>query len=222
MYRSGITLAAFASAVLFCAPATAAVIFNFEDQAETGFSDGALTSLQLTAGGLTIDITRPGDPSQFDLYDVNDIGNLTLPSSWGVRSISPWFSNDGTAFVVNFDQPVQFVSIDMGDFGQDADDLLLEGFAGLNATGDLLDQAADQLPGGGADFTGATLSVEAATPSMQSVRFMGGTESFETPFGTFSIPNSVYYDNLVVVIPEPASLTLLVSAGVLALRRRRK
>jgi hypothetical protein len=219
MYRPNFTLTAFATAVLFCAPAPASVLFDFEDQAETGFSDGALTSLELSSGGLTIEITRPGDPNQFDIYDVNDIGNPTLPSTWGVRSISPWFSNAGTAFVVNFSQPVEFVSIEMADFGQDPDDLFLEGFAGLDATGNLLDQAADQLPGG-TDFTGATLSIETATPSIQSIRFMGGTESYETPFGTFSIPNSVYYDNLAVVVPEPASLALLAGAGALAFRRR--
>ena len=220
MIRPGFTGAAVAGIVFLCAPTMASIVFDFENQAQTGFSAGALTSLQLSSGGLTIEITRPGDPSRFDIYDVNDIGNPTLPGSWGVRSISPWFSNAGTAFVVNFDQPVQFVSIDMGDFGQDPDDLILEGFAGPDASGVLLDQATDQLPGGGVDFTQSTLSVETVAPSIQSIRVMGGTESFETPFGTFSIPNSVYYDNLFVVVPEPTSLALFAVAAVAFVRRR--
>lgn len=226
MFRSFLSTGlAMACGCIVCGatPALAEVVFDFEDQPQTGFSDGALTSLTLTSGGLTVTITRPGSPNQFDIYDPNDIGNPTFPASWGARSISPWFSNDDTAFVATFDRPVQSVSIDMGDFGQDADDLLLEAFGDVDGGGALIDIAEFTLPGGAdvTDFTQATLTVTALSPQIRSIRFIGGTESFDTPFGTFSIPNSVYYDNLSVVVPAPGVAIIVAAGGALTSRRRR-
>ncbi len=200
-----------------------AVVFDFEEQPDTGFSNGAFMSLTVVADGLQLTISRPGTPNQFDFYDVNDIGNPTLPASWGSRSLNPWFSNEGTAFVGTFDRPVRSVSLEMGDFGQDPDDLVLQAFDGVDGTGSLLDEATFQLPSGGSDFTAARLSVDANAVAIRSIRFIGGTDAFDTPFGTFSIPNSVYYDNISVVIPEPStlSLSLLAVTGLLALLRRR-
>ena len=212
----GVPLAAIATHAV-----ASAVVFDFEEQPDTGFSTGAFTSLTLGDDALRLTITRPGTPDQFDVYDVNDIGNPTLPASWGTRSLNPWSSNDGTAFVGNFDRPVRSVSIDMGDFGQDPDDLLLQAFDGVDGTGSLLDEATFQLPADGTDFTAARLSVDTGSASLRSIRFIGGTEAFQTPFGTFSIPNSVYYDNITVVVPEPTALLLLAGAGVLATRRHR-
>lgn len=202
------------------ASARAAVVFDFEEQAQTGFNAGALTTLDMAKDGLAITITRPGSPNRFDVYDVNDIGNPTFPAAWGVRSISPWFSNAGTAFVATFSQPVQQIAIDMGDFGGDPDTLLLEAFSTVDASGAILTSATTQLPLGGSSFTQATLSVDAGAPLIRSIRFMGGTESFQTPFGIISVPNSVYYDNLTVTVPEPASLALLALFAV-ALRSHR-
>jgi len=211
--------------LLACLPVASSnampIIFDLENQAQSGFNGGVLQSLVLTASTLSITITRPGTPSRFDIYDVNDIQNPSFPADWGVRSISPWFSNAGTAFVATFDRPVKAFSIDMGDFGGDPDTLFLEAYSGVNATGSLLASTTTMLPQGGSLFTEASLSVALDQPLIQSVRFRGGTEQFSTPFGTFSIPNSVYYDNISVVIPEPASLSLLAGAGMLALRRRR-
>jgi len=211
--------------LLACLPVASSnampIVFDLENQAQSGFNAGVLQSLVLTASTLSITITRPGTPSRFDIYNVNDIENPSFPADWGVRSISPWFSNAGTAFVATFDRPVKAFSIDMGDFGGDPDTLFLEAYSGVNATGSLLASTTTMLPQGGSLFTEASLSVALDQPFIQSVRFRGGTEQFSTPFGTFSIPNSVYYDNISVVIPEPASLSLLACAGMLALRRRR-
>jgi len=70
-------------------------------------------------------------------------------------------------------------------------------------------------------FTFATVAVGVDSPEIRSVRFIGGTDSFDTPFGTFSVPNSVYYDNLRVVVPAPGTAVILAAGGVFASRRRR-
>lgn len=197
------------------------VIFDFEDQAETGLGSGALTSLTMSSGDLSVTITRPGSPNQFDIYNPNDIGNPSFPDTWGSRSLSPWFSNDDTAFVATFDRGVQSISIDMGDFGQDPDELLLQAFTGVDGTGTMISFAEFTLPEGGTDFTQATLSVSSLSADIRSIRFIGGTESYDTSIGTFSIPNSVYYDNLTVVVPSPSSIAAM-AVGGLCLRRRRR
>jgi len=209
--------------LIFNSALASPIVFDLEDQAQTGFNGGALTSLTLTHPQLSMTITRPGAPSQFDIYDVNDIENATFPGDWGVRSISPWYSNAGTAFVANFDRPVRSVSIDMGDFGGDPDDLFIEAYSGIDAAGMMVQSATAMLPEGGSAFTEATLTVAAPTPEIWSVRFRGGTESFSTPFGTFSIPNSVYYDNFTIAVPEPTTGVMLLLAmigGLSAVRRR--
>ncbi len=218
--------AAFASACLSTHSASAQILFDFEDQSQTGFNNGALTSLTLQSGGLTATITRPGSPNQFDIYDLNDLDNDTVPSDWGARSISPWFSNDDTAFVVNFDRAVQSVSIDMGDVGGDNDSLLLQAFSEVDGGGSMIAVTDFTLPLGSdlADpftFTFATLAVGVDSPQIRSVRFIGGTDSFVTPIGTFSVPNSVYYDNLRVVVPAPSAAVILTLSGVFASRRCR-
>lgn len=203
-------------------------IFDLEDQPLTGAlagdDPGALTSLTLTQPELSMTITRPGDPNQFDVYDLNDNDfDIPFPTYWGERSISPWFSNDGTAYVADFSKPVQSVLIDMGDFGGDADNLFIEAYSGPNASGTLLDSMITQLPGGGSTWTGATLSVATTNPQINSIRFMGGDDDYEVPgFGfTLEVPNSVYYDNFSVVVPEPSSLALFAGLAAFALRRRR-
>ena len=215
-----------ACAALLAGPAAGQVLFDFEDVPLTGFNGGALTTLTLSTPELSVTLSRPGSPNQFDIYDLQDLENDTLPAHWGDRGISPWSSNDGTAFVANFDRAVQAVSIDMGDVGGDNDTLLLQAYSGADATGTLIDTATFILPSGDDltdpfTFTHATLTVGTLAPEIRSIRFIGGTESYETPFGTFAVPNSVYYDNLAVTVPEPGSLALL-GLGTLALLRRRR
>jgi hypothetical protein len=53
------------------------------------------------------------------------------------------------------------------------------------------------------------LSVSA--PVIRSIRFVGGSTGF---------PNSIYFDNLTVIVPAPGALALL-SLAALAPRRRR-
>lgn len=92
--------------------------------------------------------------------------------------------------------------------------------AAIDAGGALLQSSSTTLPQGGSAFTEATLAVATATPAIQSIRFRGGTESFSTPFGIFSIPNSVYYDNFTIAVPEPGTVGLAIIASVALWRCR--
>jgi hypothetical protein len=198
----------------------------------TGIRTGAYTSLSFTLNGLTADITRPG--GRFDLVQntyFDATRDQTKPAGWGQKSLDP-FSQEtqATPFVVNFSLPVTFVSIKMGDYGEDMGDvLLLSAFSGANASGSLLASASNTLPNGGTAFDKRTLQVSAA--GINSISFIGGTQYF---------PNSVFYDNITVTftgggggatgeeppgnIPEPSALTLVAIglAGLLTVARRNR
>jgi hypothetical protein len=174
------------------------VVFNFESVTTT--SGGALTILTFTQDGLTLTLTRPG--SSFDITNLSTFG---APASYGSRTLDP-FENDlsNTPFLLNFSQAVTSMSIDMGDFGGDADALSLQLFSALNGAGSLLNSATGTLPTVGNPFTGTTLSASAA--GTNSARFIGGSAAS---------PNSVYYDNITVTFtpvsttPEPGTILLL-------------
>lgn len=198
------------------------VNFDFESQPATftsppqGTRPGALTSLTMSMSGLSVTITRPG--SQFDIVD-NSGNQAGKPASYGSRSLDPFFdSSSNTPFIANFSQNVTSVSIDMGDYGGDIDNLVLEAYSGANGTGTLLASATGVLiPGGGFD----TMTLSVTAPGIMSLRFVGGSPSF---------PNSVFYDNLNVTfspqtsVPEPATMVLLGTglAGLCGAVRRRR
>ena len=175
----------------------------------------ALTLSSQTESGLTLDITRPGDT-----FDILDATVFPFPAQYGTRVLSPFNDVTGPSFLGNFSAAVSSVSVDMGDFGQDADTLQLFAYSGLNGTGTLLDTENASLPSGsGSTFTGTTLLVSA--PGIMSIVFTGGPTA---------APNSLYYDNITVVTatavaPEPATLLLLgtgvAGIGVRRWRRRR-
>ncbi len=170
------------------------VTFNFEELAPTVGS--ALTSLTLTQGGLTMILTRESGAG-FYITNANN-----LPPAWGARSLTP-ATAVSNAFIANFSQGLSGISIEMGDFGNDADVTTLEAYSGLGGTGILVDTATASLAGGGVSFTFVNLSLPNA--QIQSIRFIGGSPNY---------PNSVLYDNITVTfgaqaIPEPTTMVLL-------------
>lgn len=172
------------------------VNFNFEQLAPTGA--GALTSLAMTQGGLTLTLTRESN-GRFDIFNNS---NDPIPGAWGARSLAP-FTSANTAFIGNFSQAVSGVSIDMGDFGNDADLPILQAFSGFDGTGTMVGSASATLPGGVVSFTFVNLLLPA--DGIRSIRFIGGSTAY---------PNSVLYDNITVTfapqaVPEPTTMVLL-------------
>ncbi|MGI9166477.1 MAG: PEP-CTERM sorting domain-containing protein [Pyrinomonadaceae bacterium] len=169
------------------------VTFNFEELAPTVGS--ALTSLTLTQGGLTMILTRESGAGFY-------INANNLPPAWGARSLSP-ATAASNAFIANFSQGLSGISIEMGDFGNDADVTTIEAYSGIGGTGIPMATATANLAGGGASFTFVNLSL--ANAQIHSIRFIGGSPNY---------PNSVLYDNITVTfgaqaVPEPTTMVLL-------------
>lgn len=104
----------------------------------------------------------------------------------------------GGSTIANFDYLASFVSVTMGDYNSDQDDLYLYAYDSSN---NQLDD--DYYYNPGASTAGHTLSVSTATRSIAYVEF------YAVGIGE---TNSIYWDNFTFddyVVPEPASLFLL-------------
>jgi len=222
--RNHRNLAALACLGLVTSAATAlspVTTFDLEDQAATFTSPpdvvrpGALTSLTMVKDGLTLTLARDQGAS-FDIVS-NTGTQVNKPEGWGLRSLDPFINETmNDAFIGTFSAPVNGVSVEFGDYGQDADEFILQAYDGPNGTGNLL--GTSNVPYGTSAFaifgTG-----NVAADGIQSIRFVGGSTAY---------PHSVFYDNIRVsrggaAIPETGSLALL-AGGLLPalgfLRRR--
>lgn len=203
-------------------PAAAAVVtFDFEAQSPTftsppaGSRPGALTSLGITSSGLTLTITRESG-IHFDL--VSNTGNQTgKPAGWGTVSLDPFFAeSSNTAFILNFSAPITSFSVEAGDYGGDADTLVVQAFSAADLGGSLVGSSSTPYSSSFPTIT----SGSAGGGSILSVRLIGGSPDFQ---------NSMFYDNITVNtvggagVPEPGSWLLVCgSLGGLALMRLRR
>lgn len=211
-----VTIAATAAVTFIASSAHAGgtAFFDFEDEANTGFS-GGYTLLSMTDNGLTLDITRPAT-MYFDVTNNSDLaGGYAFHTSMGDQALSPFFdAYSYDYFQGTFSQTVQSVSIDTGDFGADYDNVVF--LYAYDGAGALIDAANSAWDGDinyyGAHDTPLTLTVSG---DIAFIRFGGG--DWVNGFG-----NSLYWDNVDVVIPGPGAMALMLVAGLAGNRRRRR
>jgi hypothetical protein len=192
--------------------ASADLLFDLENQPTSSppSGNGVLTSLTLTGGGLTIDVTRPGST-----FDIVDLTSFSGPIQFGRRTLSPFATEtSATPFVFNFSHAIAGFGFSFGDFGADSDVLTLNVYSGPNGTGSLLGTVSDNY-GTKTIGSGQIDAVSIGAAGINSAVFIGGSTDF---------PNSLYYDNFLVnPVPEPlGAVTLLIglvgAAGISRLR----
>jgi hypothetical protein len=182
---------------------SSARVIDFEEINPTStfpFTDtppGGLVELELFGGTLSRGVGR------FDIVD--NVDTNTKPPEYGQNSLDPFFIEDTTPFRFDIDSGTgerdfffaNTVSITAGDYGGDADTIVLQAFSDTDV---LLGEATATLPGGGTDFTSTTLTVTSQYGEQISyIKFIGGnTEN----------PNTVYYDNITLTyVPTENELT---------------
>lgn len=206
-----------------CAISTAdTAFFDFESDPGNLPNATPYTNYTLSDGTLIGTMSRDSGAG-FGVVDTSPfVGtDFDFPPSWGSRSLDPFGNTTDDWFVINFNQAIETFSIQFGDFGADVDDIELEGYTGLDGTGDLADSNSFTGYEGNMDLDGFGESISigfALTDqpnNIMSVRFRGGS-SIQS--------QSLYWDNIEInydAVPEPATITAL-SLGALALIRRRK
>lgn len=208
----------FASLPLLALPVLAhAQLFDFESTPTTSDGSvgrpGALTSLAVTSGGLTLTLSREGGTA-FDVMDNTSAGQGGKPASWGNHTLDPFFAGGpNTGFIGNFSGLVTSVALEFGDYNSDEDNITLSVWSGLNGTGSLLGTISQTLPT--SDFFGGSLSLSAA-----------GIQSFTLSSSNLDVfPNTVFVDNITVSrapgVPGPAAVAPFVIGLISSLRRRR-
>jgi hypothetical protein len=162
------------------ASAQQAATFTFEDQSP----NIELEELTLKQKGLTVTITRPGT-----IFSV--AVRSQFPPEWGTQALSPFLTShaDPYPFIFDLSKPASLVAIDAGDFGDDTDIISLFAYDGPGGTGNVVAVTRAYLPVPNFPFSYETLMVEGSA-----------IRSFVVVGGSTYAPNSVFYDNLTVVL----------------------
>lgn len=208
-------LLAFGSCGISTGRAATQLVFDFESIVVDDTPGAALfdVPLVLTSGGLALTIAHESNLQ----FAVNSRSQTPWVARYDSNALSAFNGSGGTtssdpgAFILDFDHALSSIFVDMGDFGQDSDDLLIEAFSGSGGSGASLGSDTGFISSA-SGFQFATVGVTA--PGIRSVRMIGGSATF---------PNSVFYDNITVItaIPEPGFGTLL-SLGLVGLITRRR
>jgi hypothetical protein len=192
----------------FATSASAAIVFDFEDQAYGSHS--AVTS---TVSGLTVTITRN------DGWGI-DVTGPVGPASWMAHSLLAYPTGTPSGLTANFSAPVSMASIQFGDYDADSDTGVLTAYAGLGGTGAVL--------GTNSLFYPSSMDITYGDPDVGtlSVSALGIRSIVFTSTGNY--PDSVYWDNLHAdtgSVPEPTTIIVWSLLGDIAITlgwRRRK
>src|SRR5882724_9301482 len=115
------------------------IAFDFESSAATyvtppqgGTRPGGLTSLILASGGETMTVTR-ANGTAFDL--VSNTGNQAgKAAAFGGISLDPFFAPGDSGWIFDFSQAISSFSIQLGDYGQDAESETILAWSGAGGT----------------------------------------------------------------------------------------
>ncbi|MCO8121263.1 hypothetical protein NHH03_05900 [Stieleria sp. TO1_6] len=204
-----------------CAQAFAAptIVFDFESIDLQGNSNFPITGpISLTEQNLTMTISHENDLE----FAFNRRSGLAFNESFGFQAFSTFGDSMGQsrfdpgAFILDFDTAIESISVDMGDFGVEADNLLIQGFSSTGGTGLMIDEDTGFVP----DINGFHFdTVQISGTGIRSVRIIGGSPD---------VPNSVFYDNITVelsAVPEPGTAVFLIALAAVSIltqtRRRR-
>ena len=190
--------------VVLLAGATAQAGFSSYDFEGQDVATG-LSTITVDNNGLALTITRTGGT-----LGVTDFSAASATTTLGSRTVIP--EGDGAGpLIVNFSTAVNEFSAQLGDFGDDTDDLTLIAYSGPDGTGSVVDTATAQLPPVGTLFSSQFLTVSGA--SIGSVSLLGGSGD-----------NSVAYDNFAAsAVPlPPAILAAAPLLGAMAVKRLRR
>ena len=110
------------------------------------------------------------------VFSVNVRTGPLFVDQFGMQALSAFNGDNGStnpgAFFLDFNRTLQSITVEMGDFGDDFDNLVLQAFDGTGGTGNLIGSATNTLPQGGNTFSFQTLSVSG--DGIRSVRMIGG------------------------------------------------
>jgi len=182
----------------------AATVANFDfeefDATSTRPSHpGAHTSITCSDAGLTLTLYRQGDRE----FDIIDLTGEPFPSNWNSRGLDPFCNTGRGEFIGDFSSPVTAVSVELTDFGGSNDYMRLEAWSEPGGDeGSGVELAADWADWHDSSPEYERLEVSAGPgEAIRSIMFYGGTQGLAK--------NNNYADNIVVIVPEPTTITLL-------------